>query len=60
MKFFDVNAWIGSWPFRTLRDNTPAALLARLERVGITHAAVSSVEAATKVPEFGSPASFGV
>lgn len=45
MKFFDVNAWIGSWPFRTLRDNTPAPLLARLERAGITHAAVSSVEA---------------
>ena len=29
---FDVNAWVGVWPFRALRDHTPAALVARLDR----------------------------
>lgn len=42
---FDVNAWLGSWPFRALQDNTPETLVARLDRSGITAAAVSSIEA---------------
>lgn len=46
MNFFDLNAWLGSWPFRDLRDNEPATLLARLERAGIERAAVSPIEAA--------------
>lgn len=41
----DVNAWIGSLPFRALKDNTPDALVARLDRSGIQMAAVSPVEA---------------
>lgn len=40
----DLNAWLGSWPFRSLRDNTPETLVARLDRCGIDQAAVSSVE----------------
>ena len=42
----DMNAWLGTWPFRSLRDNTPAALVKRLERSGIDMAAVSFIEAA--------------
>lgn len=42
---FDVNAWLGVWPFRSLRDNTPAELVARLDRSGIDIAAVSRIEA---------------
>ncbi|MDA0746269.1 MAG: amidohydrolase family protein [bacterium] len=45
MKYFDLNAWVGVWPFRSLRDNTPETLLARLERAGIEAAAVSQIEA---------------
>jgi uncharacterized protein len=45
VNYFDINAWIGNWPFRTLRDNTPQTLVARLQRAGIRRAAVSSVEA---------------
>ena len=41
----DVNAWLGQWPFRALRDNTPQTLLARLDRCGIDAAAVSPIEA---------------
>ena len=41
----DVNAWIGSWPFRSLRDHTPEALVARMDRSGIDVAAVSPIEA---------------
>jgi predicted TIM-barrel fold metal-dependent hydrolase len=44
MRYFDVNAWLGEWPFRSLRDNTPEALIARLERAGIGSAAVSQIE----------------
>ena len=44
MTIFDVNAWLGSWPFRSLRDNTPAALVARMERDGIDKAAVASID----------------
>ena len=42
---FDVNAWVGNWPYRSLRDNTPEALVARLDRSGIGMAAVSLAEA---------------
>ena len=42
---FDVNAWLGVWPFRSLRDTTPAELVARLGRSGIDMAAVSQIEA---------------
>ena len=42
---FDANAWLGVWPFRALRDNTPEALVARLDRAGIACAAVSQIEA---------------
>jgi uncharacterized protein len=41
---FDVNAWLGVWPFRSLKDNTPDSLVARLDRSGITHAAVAQIE----------------
>ncbi|OGG45736.1 MAG: hypothetical protein A3F84_18485 [Candidatus Handelsmanbacteria bacterium RIFCSPLOWO2_12_FULL_64_10] len=41
----DVNAWLGVWPFRSLKDNTPEALVARLDRSGIDIAAVSLIEA---------------
>ena len=44
MRYFDINAWLGEWPFRSLRDNTPDALIARLERAGIGSAAVSQIE----------------
>ncbi|MGI6543079.1 MAG: amidohydrolase family protein [Limnochordia bacterium] len=42
---FDVNAWLGAWPFRRLRDNEPEALAARLQRLGISAAAVSQIDA---------------
>ncbi len=42
---FDVNAWLGNWPFRSLRDNTPEGLLSRLDRDAIDVAAVSQIEA---------------
>lgn len=40
----DINTYIGNFPFRTLRDNTPDTLIARLERSGIDKAAVSSID----------------
>lgn len=42
---FDINAWLGVWPFRSLRDNTPESLVARLDGAGIDKAAVSQIEA---------------
>ena len=42
---FDINAWLGVWPFRSLRDNTPEGLIARMDRAGIDMAAVSQIEA---------------
>ena len=42
---FDVNAWLGTWPFRSLRSNTAELLVERLDRSGIRWAAVSSLEA---------------
>ena len=41
----DTNAWLGSFPFRSLRDNTPDTLVARMDRSGIDKAAVSQIEA---------------
>jgi predicted TIM-barrel fold metal-dependent hydrolase len=41
----DLNAWLGSYPFRSVRD-TPDTLIARMDRFGIGKAAVSSIEAA--------------
>ncbi|MDP6775761.1 MAG: amidohydrolase family protein [Candidatus Latescibacteria bacterium] len=41
----DTNAWLGSFPFRSLRDNTPDTLIARMDRSGIDKAAVSQIEA---------------
>lgn len=43
--FFDVNAWLGHFPFRSLRDNTASELLARMDREGIDFAAVASIDA---------------
>ena len=45
MRYVDINAWLGSWPFRGLRDNTPETLIRRLDRAGIGTAAVSRIEA---------------
>ena len=42
---FDINAWLGNFPFRTLRDNTPQSLIARMDRSGIDGAAVSLIDA---------------
>jgi predicted TIM-barrel fold metal-dependent hydrolase len=41
----DINTYIGHFPFRTLRDNTPEKLVARLDRSNIQMAAVSSIDA---------------
>jgi uncharacterized protein len=43
--FIDINAYVGHFPFRTLRDNTPGKLVARMDRAGIEKAAVSSIDA---------------
>ena len=42
---FDINAWLGSFPFRSLRNNTPETLLERMDRSGIDGAAVSMIDA---------------
>jgi len=42
---FDVNAWVGTWPFRMLTDSTPAGVVARMDEAGIQQAAVSLIEA---------------
>jgi hypothetical protein len=41
----DLNAWLGSYPFRSVTA-TPHSLLVRMDRFGIAKAAVSSIEAA--------------
>jgi hypothetical protein len=43
---FDINAWLGAYPFRSLRDGDVEGLLCRMDRTGITAAAVSWIEAA--------------
>ncbi|MGI6082869.1 MAG: amidohydrolase family protein [Limnochordia bacterium] len=45
MMIFDINAWVGSWPFRSLRDNTPQQLVERLRKAGVSGATVSQIEA---------------
>ena len=39
----DIHAYIGHWPFRQLRGNTCAALLERMDRLGVTHSCVSNI-----------------
>jgi hypothetical protein len=43
----DVNAYLGPFAFRRLRHNTPAGLLALMDRAGIAQAFVSSAAAIT-------------
>ena len=31
----DANAYVGNWPFRQLRYTTPAALLGKMDALGI-------------------------
>lgn len=40
----DANAYLGNWPFRQLRYTTPAALLGKMDALGIEQAVVSSLE----------------
>ena len=40
----DANAYVGNWPFRQLRYTTPAALLGKMDALGIEKAVVSSLE----------------
>jgi len=44
-ELIDLNAWLGSYPFRSVQS-TPAELLKKIDRFGISKAAVSSIEAA--------------
>ncbi len=39
----DINTYVGHWPFRKLRHNTPAKLLKLMDAKGIDQACVSSV-----------------
>ena len=41
---WDLNAFVGEWPFRRLPDTTPQALEARLRRAGVERAFVSPLE----------------
>ncbi len=43
----DLNAYLGPYAFRRLRDNTAAALLRRMDKTGIEQALVSSAAAIT-------------
>lgn len=45
MTVIDTNAFLGHWPFRRLRDNTAAELVALMDRKGISMAIVSSLDA---------------
>lgn len=45
MNLIDTNAYLGHWAARRLRHNTPAALLALMDRAGIESAWVSSASA---------------
>ena len=42
---FDINAWIGTWPFRYLTDSDAHGVAGRMVRAGIDRAVVSSIEA---------------
>ena len=44
-RFVDLNAWLGSYPFRSV-SSTPESLISRMDDAGISKAAVSSIEAA--------------
>ncbi len=39
----DMHAYVGHWPFRQLRGNTAAGLVATMDRYGIDRAVVSSI-----------------
>ena len=45
MTLIDINAYLGHWPFRRLRDSTAAELIALMDRKGISKAVVSSLDA---------------
>jgi len=45
MRIIDTNAYLGHWATRRLRHNTPAGLLALMDRAGIEQACVSSASA---------------
>lgn len=45
MRIFDINAWLGHYPWRPLRHNTAPTLLQLMDKVGIGQAVVSSIEA---------------
>jgi len=45
MTVIDINAYLGHWPFRRLRGNTAAELVALMDRKGISAAVVSSLDA---------------
>jgi predicted TIM-barrel fold metal-dependent hydrolase len=40
----DVNAYIGEWPFRRLKNSQPAGLLRKMDSLGIEKAVVSRLE----------------
>lgn len=42
---FDINAWVGTWPFRHLTDSDAHGVAGRMVRAGIDRAVVSSIEA---------------
>jgi uncharacterized protein len=41
----DINAWLGHYPWRQLRNNDARSLVALMDRVGINKAIVSSIDA---------------
>ncbi len=45
MNLIDINTWVGHWPFRQLRHNTPAALVRRMDKKGIDNAVVANINA---------------
>ena len=39
----DINAYVGQWPFKRLRDNTCASLLERMNEFGVDMSVISSL-----------------